>query len=172
MFGAAGCVNRRVPPRAPVLHRSRPGAPADRFRVRLDDHHLALTRAALDRGSTYRTTKEPRGSDAYLETRARFLASLGRLAAFEEASTTLVRCRFNTQLAAHADELTRQYFVLRSVIGRHGQEPRPVDEAGWRRLDYFATQLGRLEGTADALLIAGRNVRLFPLPALPWLQLT
>ena len=84
----------------------------------------------------------------------------------------LLRCRFNTQLAEYSDELTRQYFVLRSVIGRHGQEPRPVDESGWRRLDYFATQLGRLEGIADALVIAGRNVRLFPLPALPWLQLT
>ncbi|TMD58094.1 MAG: hypothetical protein E6I87_13395 [Chloroflexi bacterium] len=159
-------------PRAPLLHRSRPGAPAERFRVRLDEHHLALTRTALDRGRNYRTTKDPRGSDAYLETRARFLASLGRLAAFEEASTSLMVCRFNTQLAAHSDDLTRQYFVLRSVIGRHGQEPRPVDESGWRRLDYFATQLGRLEGIADALSIAGRNVRLFPLPALPWLQLT
>jgi hypothetical protein len=140
--------------------------------VRLDEHHLALTRAALDRGSAYRTTPDRRGTDAYLETRARFLASLGRLAAFEESSATLMRCRFNAQLAAHADELTRQYFVLRSVIGRHGQEPRPVDESGWRRLDYFAAQLGRLEGIADALTIAGRNVRLFPLPALPWLQLT
>ena len=172
MFVVRECVNRRVAPRAPVLHRARPDAPAERFRVRLDQQHVALTRAALEHGSVYRTTKEPRGSDAYLETRARFLASLGRLAAFEEASTTLMRCRFNTQLAAHADELTRQYFVLRSVIGRHGREPRPVDESGWRRLDYFATQLGRLEGIADAVLIAGRNIRLFPLPALPWLQLT
>ena len=155
-----------------MLHHARPGAPADRFRVRLDAHHGALTRAALDRGAAYRTTRDARGTDAYLETRARFLAALGRLAAFEESSTALMRCRFNTQLAAYADELTRQYFVLRSVIGRHGQEPRPIDESGWRRLDYFATQLGRLEGIADALLIAGRNVRLFPLPALPWLQLT
>ena len=140
--------------------------------MRLDEQHVVLTRAALDLGRAYRTTKDPRGTDGYLETRGRFLASLGRLAAFEEASATLLRCRFNTQLAGHADELTRQYFVLRSVIGRHGREPRPVDESGWRRLDYFATQLGRLEGIADALLIAGRNVRLFPLPALPWLRLT
>lgn len=103
--------------------------------------------------------------------RARFLAALGRLAAFEDASTRLGNCRYDTQLAAHADELTRQYFVLRAVIGRHGLEPRPVDESGWRRLDYFAMQLGRLEGLADALALAGRNVRLFPLPALPWLNL-
>lgn len=140
--------------------------------MRVDDHHAALTRAALARGYAYRTSRQPRGTDAYLEVRAQFLASLGRLGAFEEASTRLVGCRFNTELAAHADELTRQYFVLRSVIARHGREPRPMDEGGWRRIDYFATQLGRLEGLADALLVAGRNVRLFPLPALPWLRLT
>ena len=140
--------------------------------MRVDDHHARLTTAALVRGRAYRSSGLPRGTDAYLEARAQFLASLGRLAAFEEASTRLVRCRFNAQLAAHADELTRQYFVLRSVIARHGLEPRPVDEHGWRRLDYFAAQIGRLEGLADSLVIAGRNVRLFPLPALPWLRLT
>ncbi len=140
--------------------------------MRLDDHHAALTTAALARGRAYRSTRLERGTDPYLEARAQFLASLGRLAAFEEASTRLAGCRFNTELAAHADELTREYFVLRSVIGRHGREPRPVDEHGWRRLDYFAMQLGRLAGLADALLLAGRNVRLFPLPALPWLRLT
>jgi hypothetical protein len=161
-----------VPPRAPVLHRARPTAPAERFRVRLDFHHADLTLIALAYGRTYRTTGEPRGTDGYLEVRAQFVGSLGRLAAFEEASTRLVRCRFNAELAAHADELTRQYFVLRAVIGRHGLESRPVDEGGWRRLDYFASQLGRLEGLADALAIAGRNVRLFPLPALPWLRLS
>jgi hypothetical protein len=36
-------------------------------------------------------------------------------------------------------------------------------------MDFFATQLGRLEGIADALVLAGRNVRLFPLPPMPWL---
>jgi hypothetical protein len=30
-------------------------------------------------------------------------------------------------------------------------------------------QVGRLEGIADALVVAGRNVRLFPLPTVPWL---
>jgi len=140
--------------------------------VRLDAHHAELTVTALAYGRRYRTTPEPRGTDGYLEVRAQFIGSLGRLAAFEEASTRLVRCRFNTELAAHADELTRQFFVLRTVIGRHGREPRPVDESGWRRLDYFASQLGRLEGLADALAIAGRNVRFFPLPALPWLRIS
>lgn len=160
-----------VAPRAPVLHRARPTTPADHFRLRLDDQHVELTRATLRRGRSYRTTPEARGTDGYLEVRAQFLASLGRLASFEEASARLVGCHFNAQLAAHADEITREYFVLRSIIGRHGLEPRPIDESGWRRLDYFATQLGRLEGLADALAIAGRNVRLFPLPALPWLHL-
>lgn len=140
--------------------------------MRIDDRHAWLTKAALARGRQYRATRQSRSSDEYLAARAQFLASLGRLGAFEEAGERLVGCRFNTQLAAHAEELTRDYFVLRSVIGRHGVEPRPVDENGWRRIDYFATQLGRLEGLADALLIAGRNVRLFPLPALPWLRLT
>lgn len=139
--------------------------------MRVDLRHAVLTSTAATRGRAYRTTR-PDASDGYLETRAQFLASLGRLAAFEDAGERLVRCRFNGELADHADELTRQYFVLRSVIGRHGLEPRPVDENGWRRLDYFATQLGRLEGLADALLIAGRNVRRFPLPSLPWLRLS
>ena len=31
-------------------------------------------------------------------------------------------------------------------------------------------QLGRLEGIADALVLAGRNVRLFPMPQVPWLS--
>lgn len=172
VFAPGLCPNAGVAPRAPVLHRARPIAPAERFRIRLDDRHAELTRTVLARGTAYRTSAQPRGSDGYLEARGQFLASISRLGAFEEASLRLVGCRFNTELAAHADELTRQYFVLRSVIGRHGREPRPVDEHGWRRIDYFAAQLGRLEGLADALLIAGRNVRMFPLPALPWLRLS
>jgi hypothetical protein len=31
-------------------------------------------------------------------------------------------------------------------------------------------QLGRLEGIADALVLAGRNVRLYPMPQVPWLN--
>ena len=44
-----------------------------------------------------------------------------------------------------------------------------LGERDAERLDFFATQLGRLEGIADALVVAGRNVRLFPLPTMPWL---
>lgn len=154
-----------------MLHRARPATPAERFRRRLDDHHARLSAVARVRARAYRAARSPQGSEEYLEVRARFLAALGRLGSFEDASARLGGCRYETQLAAHADELTREYFVLRSVIGRHGVEPRPIDESGWRRLDYFATQLGKLEGLADALAIVGRNVRLFPLPALPWLNL-
>jgi hypothetical protein len=39
-------------------------------------------------------------------------------------------------------------------------------------MDHFAVQLGRLEGLADALLIAGRNVRLFPPPHVAWMPMT
>lgn len=161
-----------MPPRAPILHRARPTTPSERFLARLDEHHAQLTRKAQDRSRSYQGARKRQETDEYLAVRAQFLASLGRLAAFEDASTRLGRCRFNGQLAAHTDELTRQYFVLRQVMGRHGVEPRPADEHGWRRLDYFATQLGRLEGLADAIAIAGRNVRRFPLPALPWLHLS
>ncbi|MBA2370824.1 MAG: hypothetical protein H0V71_04160, partial [Chloroflexi bacterium] len=45
---------------------------------------------------------------------------------------------------------------------------RDLAERAAERLDYFATQLGRLEGIADALVVAGRNVRLFPLPNVSW----
>ena len=146
--------------------------PADRFHVRLDQRHAALTRTAQLRARAYRVLRAPKGCDLYLQARAWFLAALARLGSFEGASVYLAACRYNTQLAGRADELTRQYFVLRQVIGRHGMEPRPIDESGWRRLDYFAAQIGRLEGLADALAIAGRNVRRFPMPALPWLNLS
>lgn len=140
--------------------------------MRLDRNHAALALTAHARARAYRAMRDGRGSDRYLEVRARFLASLGRLAAFEQASTYVLQCRYDTQLAAYVDELTREFFTLRQVIGRHGIEPRPIDESGWRRLDYFATQIGRLEGVADALVLSGRNVRLYPLPPLPWLKLT
>ena len=146
--------------------------PAERFQVRLDERHAALTWTAQMRARTYRAVGGPKGSDPYLQARAQFLAALARLGSFEAASCYLAACRYNTQLAGRADELTRQYFVLRQVIGRHGVEPRPVDESGWRRLDYFAAQIGRLEGLADALATAGRYVRRFPMPALPWLNLS
>lgn len=146
--------------------------PAARFQMRLDERHASLTRTAQKRAHAYRARRGPKGSDAYLQARAQFLAALARLGSFEVASGSLAACRYNTQLAGRADALTREYFIVRQVIGRHGSEPRPIDESGWRRLDYFAAQIGRLEGLADALAIAGRNVRRFPMPALPWLELS
>jgi len=51
-----------------------------------------------------------------------------------------------------------------------GSDQGALEERGAERMDYFAMQLGRLEGIADALILAGRNVRLFPLPPLPWIS--
>jgi len=101
--------------------------------------------------------------------RADFLAALGRLTTFETASVRLARCRYEAQLTVHADDLSRDYFQLWQLIARHSGEEWPLDERGAERFDFFATHLGRLEGLADALILAGRNVRLFPLPPLPWM---
>jgi enoyl-CoA hydratase/carnithine racemase len=51
------------------------------------------------------------------------------------------------------------------VIDNPGQRNALTPEM----LRDIATQLGRLEGLADALILAGRNVRLFPLPPMPWM---
>ena len=104
-----------------------------------------------------------------MKLRADFLASLGRLSTFETASLRLSRCRYQAQLTVHADDLSRDYFELWQVVARRCAEQADLEARGAERLDYFATQLGRLEGLADALIIAGRNVRLFPLPAMPWM---
>ncbi len=69
----------------------------------------------------------------------------------------------------HADDLSRDYFELWQLIARRGSEQADLDARESERLDYFASQLGRLEGIADALILAGRHVRLFPLPAMPWM---
>ena len=79
-----------------------------------------------------------------------------------------MRCRYQVQLDERADDLTRDYFQMWQIIARHSGEQWPLDERGAERFDFFATQLGRLEGLADALILAGRNVRLFPLPPVPW----
>src|ERR1700738_5018544 len=73
------------------------------------------------------------------------------------------------ELAVHADDLSRDYFELWQLIARRGSENSDLDARGAERLDYFATQLGRLEGTGRALILPGRHVRLFPLPAMPWM---
>ncbi len=97
-----------------------------------------------------------------------FLATLGRLAAFETAIVRLARCRYEAELAVSSDDLTREYFELWQLVARRGAEQPDLDERAAERLDYFATQLGRLEGIADALVVAGRKVRLFQLPTVDW----
>ena len=69
----------------------------------------------------------------------------------------LARCRYEAQLTVHADDLSRDYFELWQLVARRGSEQADLEARGAERLDYFATQLGRLEGIADALILAGRD---------------
>ena len=156
-----------VPPRAPVIWATT-GVGAERFRKRLDERHRELSVQAKLRSRTYRRSRTDLASAEARQRRGDFLAALGRLSAFESASLRIMRCRYQVQLDERADDLTRDYFQLWQVIARHSGEEWPLDERGAERFDFFATQLGRLEGLADALIIAGRNVRLFPLPPLSW----
>lgn len=135
---------------------------------RLDERHRDLSTEARTRASRYRGSRAARTSPELLSLRADFLAALGRLSAFEAASQTLSGCRYELQMRAYADDLSRDYFELWQLLARRGAEPRTEDERGAERMDYFAVQLGRLEGMADALVIAGRNVRLFPPPNIAW----
>ena len=156
-----------MPPRAPVIWATT-GVGAERFRNRLDERHRQLTDKAKLRSRTYRRSRTDVASPEGRRLRGDFLAALGRLSAFETASLRIMRCRYQVQLDERADDLTRDYFQLWQIIARHSGEEWPLDERGAERFDFFATQLGRLEGLADALIIAGRNVRLFPLPPLAW----
>ncbi len=156
-----------MPPRAPVVWTTRPTR-SERIRRRLDERHRDLTREARAVGARYRSSRAAKGSSEGLRLRADFLAALGRLSAFESASLSLSRCRFQVQVSAYADDLSRDYFELWGMLARRGSEPLDGDEVSPERLDHFAVQLGRLEGLADALLIAGRNVRLFPPPHISW----
>ncbi len=156
-----------MPPRAPVIWATT-GVGAERFRKRLDERHRELTVQAKLRSRTYRRSRTDVASPEGRRLRGDFLAALGRLTAFETASLRIMRCRYQVQLDERADDLTRDYFQLWQLIARHSGDEWPLDERGAERFDYFATQLGRLEGLADALIIAGRNVRLFPLPPLAW----
>ena len=81
----------------------------------------------------------------------------------------LAQCRYDLELTERADDLSRDYFQLWHLIARRSGASWPEEEREAERLDYFAMQVGRLEGIADALVVAGRNVRLFPLPTMPWL---
>ncbi len=154
-------------PRAPVIWTTA-AVGSERFRQRLDLRHRELSVQAKLNGRSYRRSRSSPGSDETLRRRADFLAALGRLSSFEAASARLARCRYEFQLTTHADDVSRDYFELWQLVARRGSEQRELDERGAERLDYFATQLGRLEGLADALSLAGRNVRLFPVPTLPW----
>lgn len=157
-----------MPPRAPVVWTTI-GVRSERFRQRIDERHRELSVQAKARGRAYRRSRALTGSDEAIRLRADFLASLGRLTTFETASVRLARCRYEAQLTVHADDLSRDYFELWQLIARRGSEQSDLDAREAERLDYFATQLGRLEGIADALILAGRNVRLFPLPPMPWM---
>jgi hypothetical protein len=157
-----------MPPRAPVVWTTT-AVRSERFRQRIDERHRELSIQAKARGRAYRRSRAATGSDEATRLRADFLASLGRLTTFETASVRLARCRYEAQLTVHADDLSRDYFELWQLVARRGAEQADLDARGAERLDYFATQLGRLEGLADALKLAGRNVRLFPLPAMPWM---
>ena len=156
-----------VPPRAPVIWATT-GVGAERFRKRLDERHRELSVQAKLRSRTYRRSRALATSDEWRRQRGEFLTALGRLSAFENASLRIMRCRYQVQLDERSDDLTRDYFQLWQLIARHSGEEWPLDERGAERFDFFATQLGRLEGMADALILAGRNVRLFPTPPVPW----
>ena len=157
-----------MPPRAPVVWTTA-ATRGERIRRRLDERHRDLSRDAKVLGTRYRATRATTSTPETLRLRADFLAALGRLSAFESASLTLSRCRYEVQVVAYADDLSRDYFQLWQLLARRGSEPRSDDESSSERLDHFAVQLGRLEGLADALLIAGRNVRLFPPPHIAWM---
>lgn len=130
-----------------------------------------LSLDAKARGGRYRVSRAGPANSETAKLRTEFLGSLGRLSAFETASLSLWTCRSDLQLRAHADDLARDYFHLWQVLARRGHEASETEPAA-DRLDHFATQLGRLEGLADALVIAGRDVRLFPLPHIAWLPVT
>ncbi len=157
-------------PRAPVIWTT-VAVRSERFRQRLDGRHRELTIQAKARGRSYRRSRTAATAEA-MRLRGDFLAALGRLSAFESASLRLARCRYDAQLTERADDLTREYFRLWQLVARHGLAEWPLDERGAERRDYFAMQLGRLEGMADALVLAGRNVRLVPTPPLPWLPVS
>lgn len=156
-----------MPPRAPVIWVTT-GVGAERFRRKLDERHRELSVQAKLRGRSYRRSRVDAASPEGRRLRGEFLASLGRLSAFETATLRLSRCRYQVQVSERADDITRDYFQLWQLIARHSGQEWPLDERAAERFDFFATHLGRLEGMADALILAGRNVRLFPLPPLPW----
>jgi len=167
LLGVALCMIVAVPPRAPVVWTST-ATRGERIRRRLDERHRDLSRDAKAHAAQYRGSRAAPASLGGTRLRTDFLAALGRLSAFESASLSLSRCRFELQMTAYADDLSRDYFELWQLLARRGAEPRSDDEGSAELMDHFAVQIGRLEGMADALIIAGRNVRLFPPPNVAW----
>ena len=157
-----------MPPRAPVVW-TNTAVRSERFRQRLDERHRELSIQAKSRGRGYRRSRGDPASAEARRLRSDFLAALGRLSSFEIAMLGLARCRYDVELSEQVDELSRDYFQLWHLVARRGSATWPEQERNAERMDYFAMQLGRLEGIADALVVAGRNVRLYPLPTFPWL---
>ena len=157
-----------MPPRAPVVWTTT-AVRSERFRQRLDERHRELTIHAKARGRQYRRSRADSASEEIRRLRADFLAALGRLGSFEIAMNRLAQCRYDVELTERSDDLSRDYFQLWHLIARRSGATWPEEEREAERLDYFAMQVGRLEGIADALVVAGRNVRLFALPTVPWL---
>lgn len=137
----------------------------ERLRERLDARHRELTVHAKVRARSYRRSRAEPDTDEARRLRADFLAALGRLASFEWASGRFARTKHGYHLRAQADDLARDYFRLWQLVARHGRGERPLGESEDERRDYFASQLGRLEGIADVLILAGRDVRLLARPA-------
>lgn len=160
-----------MPPRAPVIWTTT-ATRGERIRKRLDERHRDLSRDAKTLGVRYRGSRAAATTPEGTKLRIDFLAALGRLSAFETASLSLSRCRFELQVRAYAEDLSRDYFQLWHILARGATEPRSDEEGSAERMDHFAVQLGRLEGLADALQIAGRNVRLFPPPTIGWMPVT
>src|SRR5207244_1784698 len=151
----------KMPPRAPVVWTTT-AVRSERFRQRIDERHRELSVQAKMRGRAYRRSRAATGTDEAVRLRADFLAALGRLTTFETASVRLARCRYEAQLTVHADDLSRDYFELWQLIARRGSEQAGLEARGAERLDYVASQLGRVVGIADATIRAGRNVRVSP----------
>ncbi len=162
-----GSIASEMPPRAPVIWATT-GVGAERFRKQLDERHRELTVQAKLRSRTYRRSRGEAASAEVRRLRGEFLAALGRLTAFESASLRIMRCRYQVQLDERADDLTRDYFQLWQLIARHSGQEWPLDERGAERFDFFATELGRLEGRADRPILAGRKARMFPAAPGPW----
>lgn len=152
-----------MPPRPPTVWTSH-AIREERLRERIDARHRELSVQAKVRGRAYRRGRAEPDTEEARRLRGDFLAALGRLASFESSSQRFARTRHGYQVRVHADDLSRDYFRLWQLIARHGSGDHPLEESEDERRDYFASQLGRLEGIADVLILAGRDVRLFGVP--------